>query len=92
MQPYTRQMTREKRPDEIARELAPEPTEPLGTRLTTIGRAFSPTGQQVFGYIQTSGPTFLKAGERVEVVYYRADQESFKYVARRVRRIASADG
>ena len=30
-------MPREKRPDEIAREQAPEPTEPLETRRTTIG-------------------------------------------------------
>src|SRR2546427_9214574 len=30
-------MTREKRPDELARELAGEPTEPLGTRLNAVG-------------------------------------------------------
>ena len=140
-------MTREKRPDEIARELAPEPTEPLGTRRTAIGivkywrdnkghgviasdattpwdiwfhftaiertggiatlpsgeqfpvtydedgRAHLPTGEQVVsGYIQHSGPVSLNAGERVEVIFYRTDQESFKYVAKRVRRLESSEG
>ena len=139
-------MAREKRPDEIARELGPEPSEPLGTRLTTIGtvkywrddkghgviaadatapwdiwchfasivktgtvgtllsgeqvvvtfdkdgRPFLPTGEQFIGYIEHSGPVSLKAGERVEVDYYRADHDSFKYVAQHVRRLEPPSG
>ena len=135
-------MRREKRPDEIARELAPEPPEPLYTRRETIGtvkywrddkghgvisseetapwdiwchfaaierkggvatlpsgeqfevtydedgRAYSPTGEQVVtGSIQHSDVASLQAGERVEVIFYRANQNSFKYVAKRVRRL-----
>jgi cold shock CspA family protein len=135
-------MSSEKRPDEIARELAPEPTEPLYTRRTTVGtvkywrddkgygviasdatapwdiwchfsaiertggvatlpsgeqfevtydedgRAYSPTGELVVsGYIQHSGFVSLQAGDRVEVSYYRGNQDSFKYVAKRVRRL-----
>ena len=140
-------MPREKRPDEIAREQAPEPAEPLGTLRTTIGtvkywrdnkghgviaaeatapwdiwchfmaihrtggiatlpsgeqfevtydedgRAYSPSGEQVVsGVIQHSEPAFLNAGERVEVSYIRRDQESFRYVARHVRRLEPSDG
>ena len=135
-------MSREKRPDEIARDPAPEPPEPLYPRRTTVGtvkywrddkghgvtasddttpwdiwchfeaierkggiatlpsgerfevtydedgRAYSPTGEQVIsGYIEHSEFASLQAGERVEVTYYRADQNSFKYVAQRVRRL-----
>ena len=139
-------MMREKRPDEIARESAPEPSEPLGTRLTTVGtvkywrddkghgvissdatapwdiwchfsaieqtgvvatlrsgervdvtfdengRPFLATGEPFVGVIQGSGFRSLKAGERVDVVYYRANQESFRYVARRVRRVDHPNG
>lgn len=139
-------MKREKRPDEIARESAPEPSEPLGTRLTTVGtvkywlankghgvitseatapwdiwcsftaieqpggvatlpsgeqvdvtfdedgRPFLATGEPFVGAIQGSGYRSLKAGERVEVVYYRANRESFRYVARRVRRLDGPRG
>ena len=140
-------MNREKRPDELARELAGEPTEPLGTRLTTVGtvkywrddkghgviaseapapwdiwchfsaieskggiatlpsgeqfpvtydedgRAYSPTGEQVVsGYVVPSEFRSLKAGDRVEVNYHRANQESFQYVAKRVRRLEPKNG
>jgi CspA family cold shock protein len=99
-----RRMTREKRPDELAREAAPEPTEPLFTQRTTIGvvKWWRDTkGHGViaaseiapwdiwchFSAIEGSGYRELKAGERVEVDYYRANQESFKYIAQRVRRL-----
>ena len=140
-------MAREKRPDDLARELAGEPTEPLGTRLNTVGtvkywrddkghgviaseatapwdiwchfsaieskggiatlpsgeqfpvtydkdgRAYSPTGEQVVsGYVVPSELRSLKAGDRVEVTYCRANQESFKYVAKRVRRLEPTNG
>lgn len=52
------------------------------------GRAFSRTGEQVVsGHIQHAGPISLHAGERVEVSCFRANQDSFKYVAQRVRRL-----
>jgi len=139
-------MKREKRPDEIARENAPEPPEPLGTRLTTVGTvkywrddkghgvissdatapwdiwchfsaieqrggvatllsgeqvdvtldengdAYLATGERFVGVIRGMGFRSLKAGERVEVVYYRANQESFRYVARLVRRVEYPNG
>ena len=134
-------MPREGRPDEIARELAPGPPEPLYTRRRSIGtvkywrddkghgviaaddtapwdiwchcahlekaggiatlpsgervavtfdedgRAHSPNGEQVFGAIQGFGPTFLSAGDRVEVLYHRVNRDSFKYVAIHARRL-----
>ena len=45
-----------------------------------------------FSNIEDTGTGFrsLTPGEIVEVEYMRADQESFKYVARRVRRLAPA--
>jgi cold shock CspA family protein len=140
-------MPRDKRPDEVDREQAPEPTEPLGTRLRTIGivkfwrdnkghgaiaseatapwdiwfhfsavhrpggiatlpsgaqfevtydedgRAHSPTGEQVTSGVVTHGePVSFKGGERVEVTYYRMNQESFRYVARDVRLLEPPDG
>ena len=140
-------MTREKRPDDVARELAPEPSEPLGTSRTAVGtvkywrdnkghgaiaseatapwdiwfhfsavehrgdiatlpsgeqfpvtygeggRAYLPNGEQlVSGYVQHSAPVSMNVGERVEVMFYRADQEGFKYVARHVRRLEAPDG
>jgi cold shock CspA family protein len=140
-------MTREKRPDDTARELAPEPTEPVGTRRTAPGvvkywldnkghgaiaseatapwdiwfafsaveqpggiatlpsgeqfpvtrdedgRVYLPSGEQlVTGYVQYPEAVSMRVGERVEVIFYRADHESFKYVARRVRRLETPDG
>lgn len=97
-------MNREKRPDELAREAAPEPTEPLYTRRTTIGvvKWWRDTkGYGViaapdiapwdiwchFSAIEGTGYKEMKTGERVEVAFYRANQESFKYLAERVRRL-----
>ena len=46
-----------------------------------------------FSAIEMPGFKAVAPGERVHVEYYRADQESFRYVARRVRRLdASAAG
>jgi cold shock CspA family protein len=131
----------EKSADDLAREAAGVPAEPLGTQATTVGTVkwwrdnkgygaigtaatapwdvwchFSsvdtprftvlPSGERVAvtrdaagydilpsgerllsGY--TAGTEFvaLEPGEQVEVAYVRADQESFRYVARRVRRL-----
>jgi cold shock protein len=45
-----------------------------------------------FSNIEDTAGSFraLNPGDPVEVEYVRIDQESFKYVARRVRRLASA--
>jgi cold shock CspA family protein len=52
------------------------------------GRAFSPSGEPVVsGVITGAGFRSLTVGERVEVRYHRSNQESYKYVARWVRRI-----
>jgi len=40
-----------------------------------------------FSHIQAEGYRSLTAGELVEVEYYRVDQDSFKFVARLVRRV-----
>jgi len=57
------------------------------------GRAYSPTGEQVVsGYVTHPGFRSLQAGERVEVSYYRANKDSFKYVAKRVRRLGPPSG
>ena len=53
------------------------------------GRALSPSGEPVVsGYITGMGFRSLAVGDRVEVRYYRSNQDSYKYVARWVRRIA----
>jgi cold shock CspA family protein len=53
------------------------------------GRAFSPTGEPVLsGYTTGGGFRSLAVGDRVEVKYYRADQTSYRYVARWVRRVS----
>ena len=44
-----------------------------------------------FSSVLAPGYRSLQSGERVEVAYVRADQDSFKYVARRVRRVESTD-
>ena len=52
------------------------------------GRAFSPSSEPVVsGVITGAGFRSLTVGERVEVRYHRSNQESYKYVARWVRRI-----
>lgn len=43
-----------------------------------------------FSHIEGGGFRDLVPGERVEVDYCRADRESFKYVARAVRRLSPA--
>jgi CspA family cold shock protein len=97
-------MGREKRPDELAREAAPEPTEPWFTQRTTIGTVKWWRDEKGYGVIaateiapwdiwchfsaiEGTGFKQLTSGERVEVDYYRMNQESFKYLASRVRRL-----
>jgi len=97
-------MHRPKRPDDVAREAAGTPPDPIGTRAETIGivkywrdaKGYGAIGSEVtapwdiwchFSAIDASGFRSLTAGERVTVEYRRADQESFRYVAARVRRI-----
>jgi len=100
-------MQRPKRPDELAREAAGDPPEPLGTRATTVGTVKYWRDDKGYGVIASdvtapwdiwchfmhiSGmPGFraLQPGERVEVEYHRFNQESFRYVAIRVRRLDS---
>jgi len=48
--------------------------------------------QGASGYIVPSEFRSLHAGDRVEVTYDRADQESFKYVAKHVRRVEPPAG
>jgi cold shock CspA family protein len=67
-------------------------TLPSGERVRVTrdddGRIFLPSGEQlVSGYVQGEGFVELRPGESVEVVYDRANQESFRYVARTVRRL-----
>jgi CspA family cold shock protein len=95
-----------KRPDDIARENAPIPTEPLGTERVARGTvkwwrdakghgviscsAIAPWDIWChFSAVEGDGFRTLAAGEDVEVEFMRVDQESFKYVARRVRRLGS---
>ena len=56
------------------------------------GRPYLLTGEPFVGTIQGNAIRSLKAGDRVEVLYHRANQESFKYVARQVRRVDPAAG
>jgi cold shock CspA family protein len=132
-------MTREKLPDDNARESAPAPLEPLGTRGSAIGTvkwwrsnkgygaiatpatepwdvwchfssvdrpqwftlpsgervpvsrdaegyATLPSGERLLSGYTTGEFVQLHPGEPVDVEYVRADQESFRYVATRVRR------
>lgn len=96
-------MTREKRPDDIARETAEPPTEAMYSMRSGTGTVKwwrddkgygAITCAEVvpwdvwchFSAIESTGFRALSPGDQVEVDYYRADQESFKYVARRVRR------
>ena len=52
------------------------------------GRPFAPSGEPVLsGCITGGGFRSLAVGEQVAVRYYRANQESYKYVAQWVRRI-----
>ncbi len=103
-------MQRPKRPDELAREAAGDPPEPLGTRATTIGTVKYWRDDKGYGVIASDAtapwdiwchfmrisdmPGFrsLQPGDRVEVEYHRFDQESFRYVAIRARRLDSPPG
>lgn len=95
-------MTNETRPPEIARETAPQPTEPIGTMRSGVGTVKwwrDDKGHGViacadispwdiwchFSAIEADGYRALSADQTVEVEYYRTDQETFKYVARKVR-------
>jgi len=94
-------MNREKRPDDLAREAAGEPPEPLRTEATSLGtvkwwKGYGAIACTVtapwdiwchFSAIDTSGFKSLTEGETVTVEYCRANQDSFRYIARRVRRI-----
>jgi len=100
-------MPREKSADDLAREQAPLPTEPLGTTSVSIGTVKWWRDAKGYGVISVAQVApwdvwchfssiemeredefrTLIEGERVEVEYWRADQESFKYVAKRVRRL-----
>ena len=97
-------MHRPKRPDELTREAAGEPAEPVGTRAIAVGTVKYWRDQKGHGVIATDatapwdiwchfaaldmpGYKSLMAGEHVEVEYVRANQESFRYLARRVRRL-----
>jgi CspA family cold shock protein len=44
-----------------------------------------------FSAIDATGFKSLTAGERVEVTYHRANQDSYRYVAERVRRVSQGD-
>jgi cold shock CspA family protein len=45
-----------------------------------------------FSHVQATGFRALAPGDSVHVQYVRSDRESFRYVARSVRRVQSADG
>jgi len=100
-------MPREKRPDDIAREAAQQPTEAIGTMRMGMGTVkwwrdakgygviacaeISPWDIWChFSAIDGTGFRTLTADDPVEVEYCRADQESFKYVARKVRRLSES--
>jgi cold shock protein len=98
-------MQRPKRPDELARDAAGTPSEPLGTVATTIGTVKYWRDEKGHGVIASDatapwdiwchfarivdmpGYRSLAPGDRVDVEYVRMDQESFRYVATRVRRL-----
>jgi CspA family cold shock protein len=99
-------MNRPKRPDELAREAAGIPPDPIGTVSTTIGTVKYWRDDKGHGVIASEatapwdiwchfahivdmeGFRSFAAGDRVEVQYIRMDQESFRYIATRARRIA----
>lgn len=45
-----------------------------------------------YSFIEGTGFKTLTVGEQVEVTYYRANQESYRYVAKRVRRLSRDSG
>lgn len=93
-------MPREPHPDDLAREAAGEPPEPLYTKAAAEGTvkwwrdakgygaiACSATAPWDiwchFSALEMSGFRAVAPGDRVWVEYYRANQESFRYVAER---------
>lgn len=66
-------------------------TLPSGAKVEAISRGNSgtfdlATGEQIlFGVLEGTEARTIQAGDRVEVDFIRADQESFKYVAYEVR-------
>jgi cold shock protein len=97
-------MHRPKRPDELARESAGAPPEPIGTKAAALGtvkywrddKGYGAIASEAtapwdiwchFGQIDAPGFRSLGVGERVALEYIRADQESFRYRATRVRRL-----
>lgn len=98
-------MQRPKRPDELEREAAGVPSEPLGTVATTVGTVKYWRDNKGHGVIASEatapwdiwchfaqivempGYRSLEAGEHVVVEYVRQDQDSFRYIATRVRRL-----
>jgi CspA family cold shock protein len=100
-------MHREKRPDDLAREAAGDPSERLGTEAISVGTVKLWKDDKGYGVIACAvtapwdiwchfsaidAPGFksLTEGETVTVDYLRGNQGSFRYVARRVRRIDGA--
>jgi CspA family cold shock protein len=92
-----------KRADTVAREHAPDPLAPVGTKDSGEGtvawwnseRGYGAVSVEKiapwdvwchFSRIDAAGYRELTPGERVQIDYYRADQESFKYVASKVSR------
>jgi len=89
--------------DENARQIAPPPSEPVGTRRTALGTVKWYKADKGYGAIASAATapwdiwfhfsmlhskgiaTNPSVDAQVEVVFTRANQESFKYVAESVR-------
>jgi len=98
-------VSQSKREDDLAREAAGEPPQPIGTMATTIGTVKYWREEKGHGVIASDAtapwdiwchfmhiadmPGFrsLEPGQRVEVEYIRMDQESFRFIAVRARRL-----
>ena len=102
-------MSREPRPDDLARAAAGDPRDPLGTEADALGtvkywredKGYGAIASEAtapwdiwchFSAIEMEGFKTLVPGERVAVHYYRADQESFRYIAQQVRRLGDETG
>ena len=101
-------MNRPKRPDDLSREAAGEPPQPIGSVATTIGTVKYWREEKGYGAIASDAtapwdiwchfmqiadmPGFrsLEPGQRVDVEYIRMDQESFRFIPTRVRRLDAA--
>src|SRR5687767_4941193 len=97
-------MSRPKSLDDLAREAAGEPPQPVGSVGATIGTVKYWRDEKGYGVIATDatapwdiwchfmhiagmeGFRSLEPGQRVDVEYIRMDQESFRFIATRVRR------